>query len=273
MVRIRWGAVPAAGLVGAVAASAALWASGAQGAPAIKRVEASSGQVSARLSWTGDLGRLGRSSLAITRAGATFKFPNLLNEGWYAISTPEFTPLKVRDVDGDGEPEVIADLYSGGAHCCTTSIIARWDPAAGRYRLQTHDWLDAGYRLADLGRDGRVEFVTYDPRFAYSLGTSYAGGGFPVQILRYQNARLVDVSRAFPAQLESDMRGWWKIYRRAVRQGYETNGALGAFVADAVRLGRGKAAFNRVRTVYKGARGVRFVRLLKVQLKRYGYVG
>ena len=31
-------------------------------------------------------------------------------------------PVTVRDLDGDGEPEVLVDLYSGGAHCCTYTL-------------------------------------------------------------------------------------------------------------------------------------------------------
>src|SRR5262249_23604484 len=29
--------------------------------------------------------------------------------------------VHVQDLDGDGEPEVIVDLYTGGAHCCYVS--------------------------------------------------------------------------------------------------------------------------------------------------------
>ena len=35
--------------------------------------------------------------------------------------------LKVADLDGDGEPEVLVDTFSGGAHCCLTTRVERWD--------------------------------------------------------------------------------------------------------------------------------------------------
>ena len=42
--------------------------------------------------------------------------------------------VAVRDLDGDGEPEVILDLYTGGAHCCFVSRFYRWDGASVRPR-------------------------------------------------------------------------------------------------------------------------------------------
>jgi hypothetical protein len=44
-------------------------------------------------------------------------------------------------VDADGEPEVVTDLYTGGAHCCDISRILRWDGA--RYVAIDHDWATA----------------------------------------------------------------------------------------------------------------------------------
>ena len=36
------------------------------------------------------------------------------------------TPLQVVDLDADGEPEVLVDAYTGGAHCCALTEILRF---------------------------------------------------------------------------------------------------------------------------------------------------
>src|SRR5207244_3839241 len=62
--------------------------------------------------------------------------------------------VAVRDLDGDAEPEVVLDLYSGGAHCCYSTDIYRYNGSG--YSLGEHAWGDVGYRLADLHRDTQV---------------------------------------------------------------------------------------------------------------------
>src|SRR5436190_4683039 len=79
--------------------------------------------------------------------------------------------IRARDLDGDGEPEVVVDLYTGGAHCCFYSRIYRY--AQPSYVALRHDWGDLGYRLRDLDHDGVPELVSADDRFAYAF-TAYA---------------------------------------------------------------------------------------------------
>lgn len=40
-------------------------------------------------------------------------------------------PVKVRDLDADGEPEVLLGLYTGGAHCCFYTLVFRYRPHLG----------------------------------------------------------------------------------------------------------------------------------------------
>lgn len=35
--------------------------------------------------------------------------------------------FQVRDLEADQEPEVLVDLYTGGVHCCTYSLIYHYD--------------------------------------------------------------------------------------------------------------------------------------------------
>ena len=153
--------------------------------------------------------------------------------------------IKVTDLDGDGEPEILLDLYTGGAHCCiVTEVYAlQGVPAAtvvpGYGRVE-HNFLDPGYSLADLNGDGSPEFRSADGRFAYAL-SSYAGSGVPVQIWRFQHGDLEDVTSEFPELIRADSKHWWKVYRRNIRRRPPENdpglGALAAWAGDEYRLG------------------------------------
>ena len=61
-------------------------------------------------------------------------------------------PLQVVDLDADGEPEVLVDAYTGGAHCCALTEILRFDGAA--YAPAETTWGNFGYALKDLDGDG-----------------------------------------------------------------------------------------------------------------------
>jgi hypothetical protein len=43
-----------------------------------------------------------------------------------------------RDLDGDGEPEVVLGLYTGGAHCCYYAEVYRY--AKGSYARNRKVW-------------------------------------------------------------------------------------------------------------------------------------
>lgn len=42
--------------------------------------------------------------------------------------------LRVRDLDGDGEPEVVLDSYLGAPHCCWYTDVYRYLPRRRVYR-------------------------------------------------------------------------------------------------------------------------------------------
>jgi hypothetical protein len=146
--------------------------------------------------------------------------------------------LTIRDLDGDGEPEVIVDLYTGGAHCCAYSRVYRWDAATGTYTDALEMWGDPAYRLEDLDGDGTPEFVTADDRFAYAF-TDYAASGLPIRILRYSGGTFTDVTRAYPALIAADARHYLAAYHRARRASgpKDLKGIAAAYVADQYLLG------------------------------------
>jgi hypothetical protein len=142
----------------------------------------------------------------------------------------EKAPLRVRDLDGDGEPEVLLDLYWGGTRCCMWTRVYRFDALASRYRVTISFWgnFQDFYRLRDLDHDGRPEFVSHDRRIeSISATWSYSS---PIRIFSYRGGRLLDVTRHYPLQIKRDAaslrgRGRW------------TRELLAAWVADEYLLG------------------------------------
>jgi subtilisin-like proprotein convertase family protein len=159
-------------------------------------------------------------------------------------------PLAISDLEGDGEPEVILNVFTGGAHCCLYTIFFRFD---GRgYRSIAHDWGDLpGYGLADLDRDGRPELVSSDDRFSYAF-TAYASSVRPAQIWHYDRGRLFDVTSSYPSTIRSDAGHIWREYlgERKDRTS-DLRGLLAAWLADEYRLGRGAEGWQRIRTALR----------------------
>jgi hypothetical protein len=194
--------------------------------------------------------------------------------------------IKVVDLDGDGEPEVILDLYTGGAHCCFVSeIYSLQGPPATTvvptYGQVEHNWFDPYYTLHDLNGDGIPEFDSADGRFNYAL-SSYAGSGVPVQIFRFQHGTLEDVTGEFPALVRKDSKHWFTVYKRNIKRRPPLNdpglGALAAWAGDEYRLGHGAKVQAELKRALKHGwldgifgSGRRAVRNLNTLLSQTGY--
>lgn len=244
---------------------------------------ASSGNVTATLSYdhATDAPEWTDLQLTITRDGtqtyaADPSFGDCTSPYCAPAGTGESSSLSVTDLDGDGEPEVVLDLYTGGAHCCFVSRFYRWDGTT--YVPADRNFGDPGYRLADLDGDGVKEIVTADDRFAYRF-TAFAFSLLPVRIFHLQAGAWRLVTRRFPAEVRADARTNWHWFKKAGRKG-EPRGAIAAWSADQYLLGH--RAYAR-RTLNRLARARRlpglfpprnehaFVRDLLRFLARHGY--
>jgi hypothetical protein len=152
--------------------------------------------------------------------------------------------VAVRNLDAGAEPEVVLDLYSGGAHCCWYTEVYRYAATTNAYVLDRHIWGNVDYRLADLDGDGLPELASADDRFAYAF-TDFADSSFPVQIWRYRAGLFRDVTKRFPALIRRDARREWRLaigkHRRANNRGF-----LAAWTADQCLLGHSKPAFRQL---------------------------
>lgn len=254
-------------VTGAACAAASLGVAPAAGA-AVKAgtVTKGSGTVSATLSWKSGAFGVTKPRLQISRAGAVVSDFDvtklcdkycLLTEDAAGNAADPYTILHVADLDGDGEPEVMFDTFSGGAHCCVTQEIYGYDAPAKTYaHTASEHWGNSGYEVKDLNGDGSAELSGGDDVFAGAF-SSYAASAFPPEVLSYRfdprtkKGKLKDVTRNFPALVRTQAARLLKVIRKArPERDHEIQGALAAYVADEYLLGQaavGKAELTRAR--------------------------
>ena len=188
-------------------------------------------------------------------------------------------PLAVKDLEGNGQPEVVLYLNTGGAHCCSIVQIFAFDPGVIAYRLIEHNFGDPGALLTDVSGDGRLEFESADDRFAYEF-TSFAYSGLPLQIWRFHEGELINATREFPAAIAADARRQLGAFRANRSQGLGL-GFIAAWAADEYLLNHrplvsrtlaGEARGGRLRSGESFSPGGRkFIAKLEHFLKQTGY--
>jgi hypothetical protein len=264
-----------------VALAVALAAPAIAAADPAGNVTASSGAVTATLTWQagGRVGGVSAPHLKIVRSGVTVLDQELSTTDCSACSfmtgtSSRKTPLTVADLDGDGEPEVMVDTYSGGAHCCYSDLIYRYTGTTYSHINQL--WGDAGAALKDLDTNGTPELVTVADVFAYAF-TSYADSWMPPLIERYSAGQLTDVTSDFPDVVTADAKKILKQLPSARRQHRDLRGLVAAYVADQDTLGSKSAGVAFLAKERKNhdlgsdKRAKAFEKALGKFLKKYGY--
>ncbi|WP_334843733.1 hypothetical protein [Nostoc sp.] len=213
--------------------------------------------------------------LKIIRAGRTILDRKLPQENEYdrplGNLSGEENNLPVQDLDGNKEPEIIADFFTGGAHCCTYSLIYSYDSKSQKYLKIRHEWGNGGYQLKDLDKDGLPEFDSRDDRFAYAF-TAYADSDYPLQIWHYRQGKMIDVTRAYPQLISSHASKLWQSYTEARQQGDDGKGFLAAYLADKYLLGQGQDGWQRVQQAYKKSDRTKYLADLRKFLRETGYI-
>ncbi|MBD2435472.1 hypothetical protein [Nostoc sp. FACHB-110] len=213
--------------------------------------------------------------LQISRAGKTVLDQKLPQESEYDRPVGGFdgqeNNLPVLDLDGNKEPEIVADFFTGGAHCCTYSLIYRYDNKSQKYTQIRHEWGNGGYRFNDLDKDGLPEFEARDDRFAYAF-TAYAASAYPLQIWQYRHGKMVDVTRRYPKLIYSHAADLWKTYTEIRQQGDDGKGFLAAYLADKYLLGQGEDGWKRVKQVYKSSNRNQYFADVRKFLRETGYI-
>ena len=145
-------------LLCAAAASLAL------AAPALATTQTvHSGAVSATFTFTTTKSFVGFKNLrlTITQSGnvlydqaVSSKFCGKLCEP--AAHTGKLSSVHALDLEHNGQPDVLLDLFSGGAHCCWIEQIFSFDPGTMTYVKTEHNFGDPGEQVLDLGHNGEV---------------------------------------------------------------------------------------------------------------------
>jgi hypothetical protein len=190
-----------------------------------------------------------------------------------------------RDLNGDGEPEAIVDLFSGGSSCCVLVFAYGYDAAANVYGRATLD-TGGGFVARDYGGDGVIELVCDDFRFR-GLFTCGACASRPIRIWHYGLTRFETATREFPAKIRAHARRMKRFYER-VRHRRDApvfvKGALTPYTADLCLLDRCSAGFRLVRVALRRGElerrtpfdvsplGPAYLRALKRFLRRTGYL-
>jgi hypothetical protein len=249
---------------------------------------ATAGGVTATFSFEGQYPNYKHERLSISRGGhVVYDQPvvaSLCGAGCAPGSTSGASPsVHVLDLEHDGRLDVVLDLFSGGAHCCTIEQIFFMRPGTTTYHKAGRDFGDPGARIVDLRHNGRYEFLTADDSFAYEF-TDYAASGLPVQILTFGNGRFHDVTGHYPGLIARDAAGWLRAFKGMAAQHYQDSvGVIAAWAADEDRLGHRKLVSRYLAEQLKAGHlnsalapqepgGAKFVAKLQRFLRRHGYL-
>jgi hypothetical protein len=158
-----------------------------------------------------------------------------------------------RDLDGDAEPEVIADFHTGGTSCCVLVHAFGYDVATNSYRRARLN-TGAGFVARDYDRNRAIELVGDDFRFR-GLFTCGACGARPLRVWGYtaDEGGFTVVTREFRGRIRGHARRMRRLYSRARRMDDAAfvKGALTPYVADLCMLDRCGAGFRLVRAAIR----------------------
>jgi hypothetical protein len=99
----------------------------------------------------------------------------------------EVGPETGHDLTGEGHPEAVMQVYTGGAHCCFSTVAYDLGPTT-LTRILEKPPSNCDGAFQDMDGDGIAEYATCDDRLAYAY-CPYAGSPMVLVILEYDPAR------------------------------------------------------------------------------------
>lgn len=250
-----------------------------------KTETAHAGNIRATLRFQGKVPSFHGMHLTITRGGTVAYDQPVVAKlcdklCWPGVVAGGGSAVQVVDVEHNGDPDVLLNLYSGGAHCCTVMQVFSFDPATSTYVKTERNFGDPGMRLVDLQHNGQFEFLTADDSFAYRF-TDFAASGLPIEILTFAGHQFTDVTRSYPKLVARDAGVWLKAFKNMAKQHYaDSVGVIAAWAADEDLLGHVKlvnrylaqqAKAGHLNAPYASG-GTKFVAALQKFLRRRGYL-
>ncbi len=259
---------------------------GAPAAPAATQM-ARSGNVTAIFTYTGHMPNYRGERLSIAQGGHVYYDRPVVSKScpsrcWPMSIQARHPAVHVVDLEGNSRPDVVLDLYTGGAHCCTVEQVFSWQPGTMTYAKTEHDFGDPLVRIADVGPTGRYQMVTADDSFAYQF-TDFAASGLPIEIFSFSDRRFTNVTRNYPKLIAKDAATWLQAFQSMSKQGYRDSvGVIAAWAADEDLLGHGKLVSRYLARQASAGHlksglspqdpgGAKFVAELQKFLSRHGY--
>ena len=248
---------------------------------------ASSGDITATFTFAGNAPNYNSERLTIARAGTVVYQQPVVSSLCFQVCAPgsegsSKTSVHVLGLEPGGQPDVVLDLFSGGAHCCWIEQIFSFDPGTMTYVKTQRNFGDPGVRILDLQHNGELEFLTADDSFAYEF-TDYAASGLPIEIFTFSGRHFNNVTRSYPALIAKDAAKWLNAFKGMASHHYQDSvGVIAAWAADEDLLGH-SARVNRYlakqvgvghlnSALNPGGSGKKFVARLRRFLRSRGYV-
>jgi hypothetical protein len=242
---------------------------------------ARSGSVSATFSYKGKAPNFSHLQLTIKRSGSVAYSKSVTSSlcgslCWPASTSASHPSVQVMNIEGNGQPDVIVTLYSGGANCCFDVQVFSYDPGTTTYRKAERNFGDFGANIKDLGHNGKLEFQGANIAFKYEF-TDGAASGEPIQILTFSGGKFHDVTKQYPKLVAKDAAGWLKAFNGNVQDGV---GLIAAWAADEDLLGHSKQVSAYLQKEAKAGKlhspiepgGQQFIKHLMKFLHQLGYV-
>jgi hypothetical protein len=157
------------------------------------------------------------------------------------VSNPPVS-IQIAELDpSNAFPEVVVSFFTGGAHCCSATHVVTGNADGSEWTTLDVGEFDGGPMLAlDLDGDGTFEFETRDNAFLYAFAC-YACSEAPLQVLALEDGKIKDVSAA--PRFKPAHAAWLRNMIVGVPE-EEVNGFLAGYVAQKIRLGEGKQAWD-----------------------------
>ncbi|MGL6284853.1 MAG: S-layer homology domain-containing protein [Microcoleaceae cyanobacterium] len=185
--------------------------------------------------------------------------------------------VKLADLQGDNELEVIVDLIAINSNVPdgSYSFIYEYSKPNNQYALTAKAWGNLQYNLTDFNNDRVLEFNSFDWRFASAYPDTMANVGnylLPIQIWRYSQGNMIDVTRQFPLQVKNSAANLWLEFNKKSQNNQETKGVLASYLATQYLLNQPKKGWDDLKRFYNQGDRTDYFKNLSEFLSNTGYM-